>query len=205
MLALVWLFIMATRAKKKITVNLKFNRKRGGWEAFIDDKLCGYHRYERRALIFGVQNYAKERDTDPRAFDPEPHIQWNRQLKKIYEIFKAERAGYEAAKEAFAAAELEIEERKKSYRTTLAQFAAALMDYGFSASGAAKMAGDASVNTIHRYIKQVGGEQKAAEDMWKRAKVKFSGMLQLKEGEDKTSSSPTNELENVWSLYDDKE
>lgn len=190
--------------QEKVKVDVRFNRKRQRWEAFIDDKIYGFHRYERRALIFGVRNYAKEKGVELSSLALEHQVHSTQQVKKINEIFKTERAAYEASKKALEVAEREADERKNAYKTTLAQYVAALMDYGYSATGAMHMADDASVNTIRKYIMEAGGEQKAASDMWKRAGVRIKGMIGAKKSEIKKASE-AGEFENIWSLYDDKE
>ncbi len=195
---------MATKGKKtKVDVLLDFDRKEGKWKASIGGTVYGLHRYERRALIYAIQKYAKEKGISQRQIVHSVQINWTAPAKKIHKIFTQSQETLKQAKQDALEAERALQLAKKEHRLLTAGYVAALMDYGVSVSGAMRLA-DAATNTVMKYINLAGGEEEAARFMWKRAKVNFKGMLgQTRHAT--TSSGEAGGLNDIWSMYDQSE
>lgn len=179
---------MASR-KKKITVELEFDTENLQWNGFINGKVYGSHRWERRAFASASKAYMKEKNLRSESLLFSAKIRWTKEMKIATKAFKETQENYRRTKE--------------EYEIFCGQYIAACKDSGLSTSGALEMAQVAN-NTAHSYMEKAGGAEAAAKKMWKVLGLKVNGVIgKLSPRTLGVGSTMSGKIIDNWSAYED--
>ena len=155
--------------KKKIQIELTFDKNELQWHATIDGQIWAAHRWETRAFVSAKTRYMQHHSRSGDDFEFEMVLEWPNKMERAHELI-------ESSEKKLRAIQQKANEAEYEHHRLIGQYIAGWRDCGMSQKLAAEYAG-VVFNTANKYIAYNGTEEEAALAMWKRLHTKPEGII----------------------------